>query len=367
MFSFLRNGDIHNMMRGLTNLPGIFSSDHDKIKYALLNHSMAMRANLSDGSPIFKNIREWEAELERRDIESITSGRLPSMAANAAAAASKCVSPFGDTDINIRIDNVALAVIMAKELAFLNRTIQMISLIARRYQEEQEESQIQWGRNDDGSDVDSYCYDNDLGVSPQSLDEEEEEEDLEQASGKLLYRSHSHATNEYGGGSRGVSSSSSGGTNQLSATFLIASGRLIERFHNLCALTGANIVDVNGMTTMDRPHNEANMRKQYTAQSIVISDIFLYFCKFDAEHRDPVVDAFLELRDISVSAWKIMSMFAFSNLFRLTEGTEFAIYQPDDAIFTQGHHYRLHTEKAAVVSFPSISTTEQETTTDVHP
>jgi hypothetical protein len=49
------------------------------------------------------------------------------------------------------------------------------------------------------------------------------------------------------------------------------------------------------------------------------------------------------LRDISVSAWKILSMYAFSNLFRLTAGTEFAMqpYQPEDAIFTQGRDYSL--------------------------
>jgi hypothetical protein len=91
---------------------------------------------------------------------------------------------------------------------------------------------------------------------------------------------------------------------------------------------------------MDRPHNEANLEKQLTAQRLVIANIFLHFGAFDAEHRDPVVMAFLELRDISVSAWRIMSMFAFSNLFRLTQGTEFAIqHHPEDAIFAQGRDY----------------------------
>jgi hypothetical protein len=91
---------------------------------------------------------------------------------------------------------------------------------------------------------------------------------------------------------------------------------------------------------MDRPHNEANLEKQLIAQRLVIANIFLHFGAFDAEHRDPVVMAFLELRDISVSAWRIMSMFAFSNLFRLTQGTEFAIqHHPEDAIFAQGRDY----------------------------
>jgi hypothetical protein len=44
-------------------------------------------------------------------------------------------------------------------------------------------------------------------------------------------------------------------------------------------------------------------------------------------------------------------MFAFSNLFRLTQGTEFAIpYHPEDAIFTQGRDYGLHGQAVATVA-----------------
>ena len=167
-----------------------------------------------------------------------------------------------------------------------------------------------------------------------------------------MLRSHSHPTNEYGNGR-----SSSRISNQLAATFLIASGHLIERFNHLCALTGTSVVLVNGMTTMDRPHNEANREKQLTAQSLVISDIFLHFGAGAQQQT-----AFLELRDISVSAWKIMSMFAFSNLFRLTAGTEFAMqpYQPEDAIFTQGRDYCLpRQEAAAVMRFPMSSSDDE--------
>jgi hypothetical protein len=342
MFSFLKTGDIHNSIRGLTKLPGLFTSDGDKIKYALLNHSTAMRKNLGDGAPIFTNIRQIEAELERRDINSITSGRLPSMAANAvAAAASMRLSPFTDNDI--RIDNAALAFIMAKELAFLNRTIQMISLIANRYQEEQDD--LAWGNSDiqTGDELGDFDY---VSCSPQSAEDlEADADDVPSA----LQRSHSHPTNEYSDGG----SDRSGTQNQLAATFLIASGRLLQRFNGLCELTGSSPVLVNGMTTMDRPHNEANLEKQLRLQSLVISDIFLHFCKFDAIHRDPVVMVFLELRDISVSAWRIMSMFAFSNLFRLTQGTDFAMqYQPEDAIFSQGRDYSLPRQEAAVMQFP---------------
>jgi len=359
MFSFLKTGDINNSIRGLTNLPGLFTADGDKIKYALLNHSAAMRKNLGNGAPIFTNIRQWEAELEQRDIANITSGRLPSMADNAAAAAAaaKCSSIFADNAL--RIDNAALAFIMAKELAFLNRTIQMISLIAARYQEEQDD--LLWGRGGgigDGGDLESGCDgaeygDDDNDADADANEEEYYEDDSVPTPGlpALLQRS---CSSSY----RGTAPSTS--TNQLSATFLIASDRLRQRFNSLCELAGTGgAVLVNGMTSMDRPHNPVNLEKQLTAQSLVIANIFLHFEAFDAEHRDPVVAAFLELRDISVSAWRIMSMFAFSNLFRLTQGTEFAIqYQPEDAIFSQGRDYCLPRQSVAVATVGSVAAAE---------
>jgi hypothetical protein len=239
---------------------------------------------------------------------------------------------------------------MAKELAFLNRTIQMITLIANRYQEEQED--LAGGRTpmcDDSSSSD--CSDNDNDDDPFSPPAE----DLEQGgaggagddvpSASPLQRSPSHPTNEHCGS--GSATRSGGIPSQLAATFLIASGRMHQRFTNLCKLAGTDLILVNGMTTMDRPHNEENRSKQLQDQSLVLSDIFLHFGKFDAEHRDPVVMAFQELRDISVAAWRVMSMYAFSNLFRLTEGTDFAIYyKPEDAIFTQGRDYCLPRQEA---------------------
>jgi hypothetical protein len=252
------------------------------------------------------------------------------------------LSPFTDNDI--RIDNAALAFIMAKELAFLNRTIQMISLIANRYHEEQED--LAWGNSDIQAGDELGDFDD---ASPQSAEDlEADADDVPSA----LQRSHSHPTNEYSDGG----SDRSGTQNQLAATFLIASGRLLQRFNGLCELTGSSPVLVNGMTTMDRPHNEANKEKQLRLQSLVISDIFLHFCKFDAIHRDPVVMVFLELRDISVSAWRVMSMFAFSNLFRLTQGTDFAMqYQPEDAIFSQGRDYSLPRQEAATMDFGTVA------------
>lgn len=327
MFSFLHDGDVTNTMRSMTSLPGLFLSDSDKIKYSILNYATAMRHNLQSGSPIFTNIRTIEAEIERRDINSIISGRLPSVAANIAASVR--LSSFADNDI--RRDNAALALIMAKELAFLNRTNQMISLIARRYQEEQEDAG--WGQ--------TRSDDDDAELEDRSSSDEDLEggcDDMPSAS--PLQRSHSHDAAGYTRHERGPE-------NQLVATFLVASGRLQSKFNNLCALTGTSIILVNGMTTMDQPRTEANREKQLYAEKLVIADIYMNFCQFDTEHRDPVVWAFLELRDISGSAWRILSMFAFSNLFRLTAGTEFSIYQPDNAIFTQGHTHNLPRQEAA--------------------
>jgi hypothetical protein len=197
----------------------------------------------------------------------------------------------------------------------------MISLMAARYQEEEEDAQ--WGS------------------SPQCEDEDEdEEEDLESATGvgggtPRLLRSQSH---DYPYTTASASERTQKPTNQLVSTFLIASGRLMTRFIGLCKFTGTDIVLVNAMTTRDSSHSsDANHAKQSSAQSHVVSDIYLHYNKYDAEHRDPVVAAFLDLRDISASAWRVMSLCACSNLFRLTHGTDFAVYDPEDAIFTQIH------------------------------
>jgi hypothetical protein len=231
---------------------------------------------------------------------------------------------------------------MAKELAFLNRTIQMISLIANRYNEEQED--LFWGRYNINNDNDhDHDHDND------NDNDNDNDHDIE-----LGANTTTNANDLVDDTVPGVS--------QLSATFLIASGSLQKKINALCELVGTSAVLVNAMTMMDRPDNEANRQKQRLGENGVISDIFLYFAPFDAEHRSPVVMAFLELRDISVYAWRVMSMFAFSNLFRLTAGTNFDIYQPEDAIFTQGRDYTLRPryEEAAVMRFAGDSNTETE-------
>ena len=333
MLSFLKTGDINNTIRTLTKLPGLFTSDGSRIKYALLNHSTAMRTNISIGVPIFQGIRHFEAELERHNAACMTSGGLPSMGDGASASASLFI------DNELHIDDAALALIMTKELAFLNRTNHMISVIANKFNEEQEEDNLKRDNavySDSDSDSDSDLEQDSRSSSCCVADDEV----------PSLQRTHSHPTNENCGDSR------VGGVSQLVATFLIASGRMHQRITNLCEIVGTDMVLLNAMTTMDRPHNEANHEKQLVAEQRVVSDIFLHFEKFDARHRHPVVMAFQELRDISLSARRVLSMYAFSNLFRLLEKTEFAVYyQPDDAIFTQGRDYlaQMPREEAAVM------------------
>jgi hypothetical protein len=296
-----------------------------------------------EGLPVFTNIRQLEAEIETRDINSVTSGRLPSVAASIAAASS--VSSAFTPPSDIHRDNAALALIMAKELAFLNRTIQMISLIASRYQQEQEDAN--WGCSDSqaGDELDSG--------SSSSDDDGYDEEAMTPRCG--LRRSESHDSQN---------DTHTSDKNQLVSTFLVGSGRLQQKFDNLCQLAGTNIVLVNAMTTMDRPRSEANFEKQQRAENLVLSDIYLEFEKYDAEHRSPVVWAFLELRDISVSAWRMMSMLAYCNLIRLTEGTNFT-YSPEDAIFSQGADYLLvPRQEAATMDFGSVAADAEEAIED---
>jgi hypothetical protein len=341
MFSFLNNGDIHNTIRAITNFPGLFTSDGDKIKYSALNYATAMRHNLQDGAPIFRNIRQLEAEIERRDINSIISGRLPSAAAQYAAAKTLPTSSSSSItnnpiDLNLRRDNATLALIMAKELAFLNRTIQTISLIARRYQEEQEDLEL--GKIYSEGDLEEGGISGGSSGGSSGGEETPDSEHFDEDDNDEVFpleRSSSSPTVASAHNERRRRPE-----NQLVATFLVASGRLYNKFENLCRLIETSILSVNAMTTQDTPHSEANREKQLLAERLVISDIYLNFEKCNAEHRDPIVWAFNELRDISVQSWRIMSMLAFSNLFRLTEGTEFAtMYRPEDAIFAQCRYY----------------------------
>lgn len=331
MFSHFKNGDINNTIRILTGFSGLSRHDSDAIKYRVLNHATAMRRNVTDGCPIFTNVRPLEAEIETHEINSMTSGVLPTPLVGGGASGTRTEAAAALLTIvpdDLHIDNAVLALIMAKEMAFLNRSIQMISLIAARYQEEQADAD---GGHRDESDGSSESSDN--GSDNNDNDDDEPMTPRSSNGSGLLYRAGSHESQN---------DNHRSDKSQLVTTFLVGSGRLQQRFLNLCKLVETSDVLVNAMTTMDRPHTEATFERQHTAEKLVLSDIYLGFEKYPANNRSRVVWAFLELRDISASAWGMMSMLAFCNLFRLTAGTDFAMHTPaDDSIFLQGGSRRV--------------------------
>ncbi len=73
---------------------------------------------------LFTNIRTRDAEFERAELERRDIALPSTAAATADAVTTSNVSPFVENDL--RIDNAALSVIMAKELAFLNRTFRQL-------------------------------------------------------------------------------------------------------------------------------------------------------------------------------------------------------------------------------------------------
>jgi glycogen operon protein len=58
-----------------------------------------------------------------------------------------------------------------------------------------------------------------------------------------------------------------------------------QRFNGLCALTGTDLIIVNGMTTMDRPHNEANKEANQDGESHNNS----WNCGVEGESDQPAV------------------------------------------------------------------------------
>ena len=128
----------------------------------------------------------------------------------------------------------------------------MISLIARRYQEEQED--LEWG-----------SYQNDDNDNDDNNDDEYFEDDSTPSACPLQRSASSNITHQY----------ERPRENQLVATFLTASGTLQTKISSLCRLLETSIVDVNAMTTQDKPHTEATRVRQLTAENTVISNIFM--------------------------------------------------------------------------------------------
>ena len=301
MFASLRFADGTNTF-SKTCLPGLYSGK-DEIRYNLLNYTTAMRQNLEAGLPIFENV--CKPEDDPTNASELTAEEL------------------GSDDEQLR-KNAALAEIFAKELSFLNRTIQMIALVASRYHEEKEDEAAdeqafnESDGGDDNSDIEAN-YGDDDGV-PSML---------------MRSQSQSHASN----GSSAVVEPE----NQLSNMLLIGSGKLLRSFNQLCLDIGLGLACVNAMTNADRPSTSKTTGDQRQASTECIQTLYARYCGFDGLNREEVVRDFEELFELSKSAWSVISLLAFSNLFRLTKGTDFEIYpiNPDDAIFSnRGRPFR---------------------------
>lgn len=294
MFAVLRSGTTGN---------------NDEIRYNLLNYTAAMRHNLDAGLPIFENVCKPEDDTTK-------AGELTT-------------EELGSRDEELR-KNAALAEIFAKELSFLNRTIQMITLVASRYYEEKEDEAAAAEFNDDGHD-DSYS-DSDSDIEANYDD-----------GVPVMLRSQSHDD-------RGAAAAQPAGENPLCNMLLVGSGKLMQGFHKLCRDSGLDYVTVNAMTSADRPITLKTIHDRDQAGITCIQTLYERYSGFDNLNREDVVRNFKDLFELSKSAWSFMSLLAFSNLFRLTKGTDFEIapINPDDAIFSnRGRPFR-HVSEAAI-------------------
>lgn len=346
MFASIKSGNL--VPYG--HLSGLYAGK-DKMKFTLLSYSIAMRTNLANGDNIFAGVSKSEENIE---ASSSSSGggdavgeitiQLPTTGVNDVDAddvPSVSVSGSSKDVVNTAEDdesstkNAALAEICAKELAFLNRTIQMISLVASRYLEEQEDNHWRDMFGCRGNNAGGFQTGDELGET----DDDDDDECQTPNCGGMLNRSMSHNHDDV----RSADYNDSRPKNQLANTILVGSGQLQRHFIELCVAAGTDIVLVNAMTTTDKPLNYSSLEKQRRAEMLVLSSIYGCFTSFDSANRDKVVSVFQMLRDVSQAAWSMMSVLAFSNLFRLTAGTDFEIapINPEEAIFSnQGRPFR---------------------------
>ncbi len=348
MFASLRN---EKYSCGLSGVPNI-ECTNDELRYLLLTYTTGMRANLSLGKPVFTTVcaPEDDTMLAAPTFEEHTSDEThdDTHECDSATAAAPSGSTLTGEDENEKYDddgistpcirpnnaecdkaanfikkNVVLAEIFAKELAFLGRTVEMISLVASRYQEEQEDKQRSF--DDDNSDNSDNSDDDSVGSSFEDL------ELNDQTKLPMLCRTESTPTC-----ASSIPASAATSSNQLATSILVGSGQIRCSFQELCASVGLDICLVNSMIMPDRPITTRSIEEQRRAGNECASKLFARFSSFsDESARTEIVGYFESLRSISQSAWNMMSLFAFTNLFRLTKGTDFEIshINPDDAIF----------------------------------
>ena len=338
MFGFLRSSRKYSC--AIEGASSNVRSLNDSIRHSLLTYSTRMRDNLSRENPIFDSIE---------------------------------IHADKDPTPNI----IALAEIFAKELTFLNRTIQIVDLVARRYQEEEEDNEPpvverksfgSYIDSDSDSDSDNgsdsgTSYDSDycgvFGYYPREYEWErwyrEEQEALAAAaaaaaepaaavvaepahdSSKIafeLFRSTSSPGSTLAS-VRGYAPRSS--QNQLVTTLLVGNGQLFRAFNKLCQTVGIDLYLANAMTTVDKPVTVATFQKMLDAEQACTTKIYAMFtsCATPELNQAKIIECFQNLHEISRAAWDMMATIIFANLYRLTKGTEFELAGPDpnDAIF----------------------------------
>lgn len=358
MFASLRSEKYSCRLSGVPNI----ECTNDELRHLILTYTTGMRANLSLGKPVFTTLcaPEDETMLAPPNFEEHTSDdthECDSAGATAPSGATltaedenekydddgistPCIRTNNaehDKEANFIKKNVVLAEIFAKELVFLGRTVEMISLIASRYQEEQDDKQRSFDEEsnyyDEHSDYDDD-HDHDDHDDDDDEDESNEDVDLElndQTKLPMLCRSESTPAC-----ASSIPVSAATSSNQLATSILVGSGQIRCSFQALCASVGLDICLVYSMITANRPITTRTLEEQRRAGNECASKLFARFSSFsDESARIEIVGFFESLRSISQSAWNMMSLFAFTNLFRLTQGTEFELnhINPDDAIF----------------------------------
>jgi len=322
MFAYLRAGT---------------TGKNDKIRYNLLNYTTTMRQNLDAGLPIFNNMCKQE---------------------NNTTKTSELTTEECNSHDEQLTKNAALAEIFAKELSFLNRTIQMINLVASRYHEEKQDEAEAANFNDD--------FDKDDDSDNDESDIEANYED-DGCSSMLLTRTESHAMTEsyhhHNNTKRARTRTGDEEENPLCNMLLVGSGKLMQGFHKLCNEIGLSIVTVNAMTSADRPITMKSIHDRNQASLECIQILYERYNGLGDSNCEDVVRNFQDLFELSKSAWSFMSLLAFSNLFRFTKGTDFEIapINPDDAIFSnRGRPFRPHVSEAAVCTLFKSNTVETE-------
>jgi hypothetical protein len=172
-----------------------------------------------------------------------------------------------------------LATIVAKELAVLNRTVQLMSHITNRRRETIRESVA----------LVSKCHCRQIGEPWNDYD------DLEaQMTTTTTYTS----TTITKTGARPFCAVADVGA-------VVGIQHMRDQFIALCALIDVDVVDVNAMTALDQPVTETSLDRQRCAQTLVTC------CIASAFERLGACQVVHRLHDTSARAWNLMAYIAY--------------------------------------------------------